>query len=65
MVWLRQESGGELVCRSRWFEAGLRLELAPGQVREGILAEMLDKITRAAARRGGNRAGDVPAPCGS
>ena len=43
MVWLRQESGGELVCRSRWFEAGLRLELAPGQVSEGILAEMLAK----------------------
>jgi RND family efflux transporter MFP subunit len=43
MVWLRQESGDELVCRSRWFEAGLRLELAPGQVSEGILAEMLTK----------------------
>jgi len=38
MVWLRQESGGELICRSRWFEAGLRLELAPGQVSEGIWA---------------------------
>jgi GAF domain-containing protein len=43
MVWLRQESGGELICRSRWFEAGLRLELAPGQVSEGILTEMLAK----------------------
>jgi len=43
MVWLRQESGGELLCRSRWFEAGLRLELAPGQASEGILAEMLAK----------------------
>jgi hypothetical protein len=43
MVWLRKESGGELVCRSRWFEAGLRLELVPGQVTEGLLAEMLAK----------------------
>ncbi|MGB9485758.1 MAG: GAF domain-containing protein, partial [Terriglobia bacterium] len=43
MVWLRQERGGELLCRSRWFEAGLRLEFAPGQASEGILAEMLAK----------------------
>jgi len=43
MVWLRQESGGELLCRSRWFEAGLRLEFAPGQASQGILAEMLAK----------------------
>jgi RND family efflux transporter MFP subunit len=43
MVWLRQEGGSELGCRSRWFEAGLRLELRPGQVSEGILAEMLTK----------------------
>jgi RND family efflux transporter MFP subunit len=43
MVWLRQESGGELLCRSRWFEAGLRLEFAPGQASEGILAEMVAK----------------------
>ncbi len=43
MVWLRQESGGGLLCRSHWFEAGLRLELAPGQASEGILAEMLTK----------------------
>ena len=43
MVWLRQESGGGLLCRSHWFEAGFRLELAPGQASEGILAEMLTK----------------------
>jgi RND family efflux transporter MFP subunit len=48
MVWLRQESGGELLCQSRWFEAGLRLEFAPGQASEGILAEML---ARSRARR--------------
>ena len=48
MVWLRQESGSELVCRSRWFEAGLRLELVPGHISEGFLAEML---TKSRARR--------------
>ncbi len=43
MVWLRQERSGELLCRSRWFEAGMRLEFAPGQANEGILIEMLAK----------------------
>jgi RND family efflux transporter MFP subunit len=46
VVWLRQEGSEELLCRSRWFEAGLRLELASGPMGEGILAEMLAK-TRA------------------
>jgi len=40
MVWLRQEGSGELLCRARWFEAGLRLEFAAGPAGEGILAEM-------------------------
>ena len=43
MVWLRQERSGELLCRSRWFEAGLRLEITPGQASDGILAEVLAK----------------------
>ena len=47
-VWLCQESGGELLCRSHWFEPGLRLELVPGPVSQGILAEML---TKSRARR--------------
>jgi RND family efflux transporter MFP subunit len=43
MVWLRQESGGELLCRFSWFEAGFRLEIAPQQASEGVLAETLEK----------------------
>jgi GAF domain-containing protein len=43
MVWLRQDTEAELLCRGRWFEAGLRLEVASGPVGEGILAEMLEK----------------------
>ena len=48
MVWLRQEGSGELLCQARWFEAGLRLEFAPGEAGKGILAEML---ARSRARR--------------
>jgi RND family efflux transporter MFP subunit len=48
MVWLRQESSGELLFRSSWFEPGLRLGLAPGEVSEGILTETL---TQSRARR--------------
>ena len=42
-VWLRQESEGGLLCRARWFEAGMRLEVVPGPLCEGILAETLAK----------------------
>jgi GAF domain-containing protein len=50
LVWLRREAGAELQCHGRWFEAGLRLELVPGGVGDGLLAEVL---ARPRARRVG------------
>lgn len=46
LVWLLSETQDHLVCRSRWFEAGVRFETISEPVTEGVVAEMLE-ATRA------------------
>lgn len=42
LIWLREETGEGLLCRGRWFEAGVPLEAEAKPVSEGLLVQILE-----------------------